>query len=88
MNRPLFAAVLVACSSVTALALARDVTFDQLPPAVQATVSRETQGGTIMEIELDDGQGVVTYEVEYSAAGAKYELDIAADGKLLRRQPD
>lgn len=88
MQHTVFTAFLLAASSVSSLALARDITFDQLPAAVQATVSRETQGGTITDIELEDGQGVVTYEVEYVAAGAKYELDIAANGKLLRRQAD
>jgi uncharacterized membrane protein YkoI len=77
-----------ACLALTSPVLAKDIDFTQLPQAVQATVTRETQGGTITDIELDDGQGVVTYEIEYVTGDAKYELDIAADGRLLRRTLD
>lgn len=88
MKRTLFTSLLLAGTTLTSLALARDITFDQLPPAVQATATRETQGGTITDIEADEGQGVITYEIEYVLRGTKYELDIAPDGTLLRRQLD
>jgi uncharacterized membrane protein YkoI len=77
-----------ACSAMASTAFAKDISFEQLPPAVQATVTRETQGGTITDIELEDGQGVVTYEVEYTSGGTKYELEVAASGRLLRRTLD
>jgi uncharacterized membrane protein YkoI len=66
----------------------QDVTLEQLPPAVKATVERETQGGQITEIEREDEQGRVIYEVEFTSGGKEYELDIAEDGKLLERRLD
>jgi hypothetical protein len=66
----------------------QDVTIDQLPPAVRATVERETTGGQITDIERDHEQGKVIYEVEFTSGGKEYELDIAEDGKLLERRLD
>jgi hypothetical protein len=65
-----------------------DVSVDQLPPPVRATVERETQGGRITELERDQEQGQTIYEVEFSLDGKKYELDVAADGTLLERRLD
>lgn len=79
---------IAACSAFSSTALAKDIPFEQLPHAVQVTATRETQGGTITDVELEDGQGVVTYEVEYLSGGTKYELEIAANGRLLRRALD
>ena len=78
----------VAAATATSLAAASPVTFQQLPAPVQATVTREIQGGTIHEIELDNKRGVVTYEVEFYLAKVKYELEVAADGTLLGRKLD
>jgi hypothetical protein len=66
----------------------QDVPLEQLPAPVRATVERETKGGKITEIELDTEQGQTIYEVEFVLDGKKYELDIATDGKLLRRHLD
>ena len=66
----------------------QDVSLDKLPPAVRATVERETKGGQITEIELDREQGKVVYEVEFKANGKKWEIEIAEDGTLLERRED
>jgi len=78
----------VACLCFASAALAEQLAFSQLPPKVQATVQRETRGGTLREIERDNEAGVIIYEVEYVLAGTQYELDIAEDGTLLRRKLD
>lgn len=71
------------------LALAgQDVTLDQLPEAVRATVDRETRGGKITDMERDTERGQTIYEVEFVLDGKEYELDIAPDGKLLERRLD
>jgi hypothetical protein len=73
----------------TSLCLAgQDVTLDQLPAPVRATVDRETKGGQITDIESDRERGQAIYEVEFVLDGKEYELDIAADGKLLERRLD
>jgi len=66
----------------------QDVTLEQLPPAVRATVDQETKGGVIKDIERDDKAGQVTYEVEFTLDGKAYELDIAEDGKVIQKRLD
>jgi len=66
----------------------QDVTIDQLPEAVRATVDRETKGAQITDIERDAERGQTIYEVEFVLDGKEYELDVAADGKLLERRLD
>jgi hypothetical protein len=78
----------VAAMTVTSLAAAQPIKFQQLPAPVQATVTREIQGGTIHEIELENKRGIVSYEIEFYLANVKYELDVAADGTLLGRKVD
>ena len=66
----------------------QDVTIDQLPEPVRATVDRETKGAQITDIERDAERGQTIYEVEFVLDGKEYELDVAADGKLLERRLD
>ena len=60
-----------------------DVKLDELPPAVKQTVERETKGATVKEIERDEEDGKIVYEVEYTKAGNRYELHVGATGKVL-----
>lgn len=66
----------------------KDLTLQQLPPAVRATVERETKGGQIKDIEQDHEAGRLIYEVEFTLNGQEHELDIAEDGTLLERRLD
>ncbi len=89
MRSLLTIAMLQAALVVPALAYAgQDLTLDQLPPAVRATVERETKGGQVTDIELDTELGKKIYEVEFSVEGKEWELDIAEDGALLERRLD
>lgn len=89
MRALLTATVLQAAVLVPALAYAgQDVTLEQLPATVRATVEKETQGGKVTDIEKDHERGQVIYEVEFTLDGKEWELDIAEDGKLLERRPD
>ena len=60
-----------------------DVKLDELPPAVKQTVERETKGAVVKEIERDDEDGKIVYEVEYTKAGTRYEMHVGATGKVL-----
>ena len=60
----------------------------ELPAPVRATVQREVKQGTITDIEKDQENGNVVYEVEFTDAGKNWEIDIAPDGKLLQRHVD
>jgi uncharacterized membrane protein YkoI len=75
------------CASAPVLAN-DDVKLEQLPPEVKETVARETKGGTVQEIDRDEEQGQTVFEVEYTKDGARWELDVASDGKVLRRHRD
>lgn len=76
--------------SITVTAAAgKDLPLESLPEPVRATVQRETQGGTITEIELEQKHdGSSYYEVEFSTSGGKYEIHVALDGKLILRKAD
>lgn len=58
------------------------------PAAVQKTLQREANGGTINEVdkELDDGKTI--YEVDVKIDGKNYELTVAENGTLLGKVLD
>jgi uncharacterized membrane protein YkoI len=62
--------------------------IDELPPAVRATVERETTGGQIEEIERESKDGRVVYEVEFTRDGLEIELEVAEDGTVLEREEE
>jgi len=67
----------------------KDVPLESVPVPVRATIDRETAGGVIDEIELDTSKdGETVYEVEFHLDGVKYEIEVAADGTLLKRSLD
>jgi hypothetical protein len=66
----------------------RDMKLEELPAPVRSTVQREVKKGTITDIENDQENGNVVYEVEFIDAGKNWEIDIAPDGKLLKRHED
>jgi len=73
----------------TSSALANDeIRFEDLPAAVRATAEREIGDGQVTDVERDTKHGVTEYEVEFVQDSVKYELDIAPDGTLLRRERD
>lgn len=60
----------------------------QLPPAVQASVERELPGfliKTTRKFETSDINGVPYYEVEAERGKESYNLQIAEDGKVLKK---
>ena len=62
--------------------------LEELPAPVRATVQREVKQGAITDIEKDQENGNVVYEVEWTDAGKNWEIDVAPDGKLLKRHED
>jgi uncharacterized membrane protein YkoI len=65
-----------------------EVTLDEAPAAVQATILKHAQGGTIEEIERETEDGQVVYEAEVEINGKEYEIEVAADGTLLEIEED
>jgi uncharacterized membrane protein YkoI len=77
------------CLPATVLADDEDVTLEELPEPARQTALREVKDGIITDIERETERGATVYEVEFvEKDGKKFELDIGADGTLLRRHRD
>jgi len=63
-----------------------EITLDQAPAAVQATIKAEAQGGTIKEIERETENGKTVYEAEVIINGQEFEIEVAPDGTLLGKE--
>ena len=64
----------------------QEVTLDQVPPAVKATILKEAAGAKITEIERETEHGETVYEAEFSRNGREIEIKVAPDGTLLGRE--
>jgi hypothetical protein len=64
----------------------RRVMLEEIPAAVQATVKRETAGGTVKEVEEKLQDGTKTYEIDILRGDYAIEVDIDANGKVLERE--
>jgi len=65
----------------------KDVTIDQVPEAVKATILKEAGDNKIEEIEevSQDGK-VIYYEAEWKTGGKEIEIKVDPNGKLLSRE--
>jgi len=73
------AAVLVGCSHE------QKVTMSDLPPAVKATLDRETFGGKVTELEKEKKDGKVVYSADAVVNGQAWDIVIGEDGKLVSK---
>ncbi|NQT87413.1 PepSY-like domain-containing protein [bacterium] len=64
------------------------VSIDQVPAAVKATILKEAAGAKIEEIEKETKGGKTVYEAEFVVGGKEVEIEVAPDGKLLKREVD
>ncbi len=64
------------------------LSLEQVPEPVKATILKQSQGGKIEEIELENENGKTIYEAEIIIDGKEYELKISPDGKLLSKELD
>jgi len=63
----------------------RGTQLEETPAAVQETVKKEAQGGTITDIDKELRDGRVVYEIEIRQnPGRKYEIHVAENGTILR----
>ena len=63
-----------------------EVSLEQVPAAVKATILKEAKGGTIQEIERETKHGKTVYEAEVIIQGKEIEIKIAPDGRVLKRE--
>ena len=77
-----FVALTATISTSTAFAAEHKVDRAQLPPAVAATIDRETQGATIKGYSTERENGKKVYEAETLFNGHTRDIQIAEDGTL------
>lgn len=76
-------------AAITVLANDKDeeeVSIDQVPAAVKATILKEAKGGTLQEIERETKGGKTVYEAEVIIQGKEIEIKIAPDGTVIGRE--
>ena len=65
----------------------KEVTIDQLPKAVKATVQRETKGKNIASItKSTDSSGAAVYEIKVLDGTKATTIGVANDGKVTARK--
>ena len=65
----------------------KDVTIDQVPAAVKATIEKEAGDNKIEEIEeVSKDRKVVYYEAEWKTGGKEIEIKVDPSGKLLSKE--
>jgi len=78
-------AVIVAVLVLCGVGSGEDDEFSGVPQAVRATIERETKGFEIDDIDRDNDDGKVVYEVEAeSTDGRRTEFVVAQDGSLIK----
>jgi hypothetical protein len=61
------------------------IALAQLPPAVKATIERESKGGSVKETEKSTEGGKTMYAAEIVVNGEEQEVRIAEDGTVIER---
>ena len=62
--------------------------WDQVPPAVQKTLTDEAKGQTIDTVDKEDHSGKIIYEADVKLNDKNYEIKVAEDGTLLVKKLD
>ncbi|MBN2559608.1 MAG: PepSY-like domain-containing protein [Phycisphaerae bacterium] len=70
----------------TLLEREEEVSLDEVPAAVKATILKEAKGAAITEVERESSKGKTFYEAEWVEGGKEVEIKVAADGTLLGRE--
>ncbi len=65
-----------------------EVSIKDVPKAVRATILKHARKGKVEEITKETEDGKVIYDVEIEVGDKEYELEIAANGKLLEKELD
>jgi uncharacterized membrane protein YkoI len=74
--------ILVFCTAI-AMAGEKRLNYKDLPPDVQKTAQRESQGATVRGYSKDVENGKIEYEVEMIVGGKSRDVSIDPSGKVL-----
>jgi hypothetical protein len=64
------------------------VKWDQVPAAVQKTLTAEARGQTIETVDKEERDGKVVYEADVKLDGKNYEILVDPDGTLIAKKLD
>ena len=64
----------------------KEVKFEEIPPAAQATIQSHTSGGTIESISCEKEDGEHFYKVEYTKNGREFELEVDDKGNVMETE--
>jgi uncharacterized membrane protein YkoI len=65
-----------------------EVSIEEVPAAVKATIDAEAEAGTIEEIEMETENGQTVYEADVIIDGQEIEIRVAPDGTLLGKETE
>lgn len=73
------------CMGMSLIATAADTKINKsdLPPAVQKTAEKQSQGSTVRGYSKDKEDGKLEYEVQMTSNGHSKDVTIAPDGQLM-----
>src|SRR5476651_1235427 len=64
------------------------VSFDQAPAAVKATLTKESNGAKIADVDKETDEGKTIYEADAMIGDKNYEIKVAEDGSLISKKID
>jgi hypothetical protein len=62
------------------------ISLDQVPEAVKATFAKESDGAELKDVEKETKENRTAYEAKANIKGDEYEIKIAEDGKLIKKE--
>jgi len=65
-----------------------EVSIEEVPAAVKATLLAEAKGGAIEEIEMENENDRTVYEADLVIDGQEFEVQVAPDGTLLGKETE
>jgi len=83
-NLALAAGLSAALATAWAEEEGKEVTIDEVPAAVNATILAQANGAKIKEVEVETKHGKQVYEAEFDSNGATVKVTVDAAGVLLK----
>jgi len=86
----LFLAFLVGCNcpNEAGTDCEKEIALSEVPEPVLAAAKAAVPGITLCEAEVEVEDGKTTYEVEGTANGKEYEIEVTPEGKVIKTEED
>ena len=80
--------LMIAPASRAASEHEEEVSLEQVPQVVKATIQKEAAGAKIIEVEREIRLGRTIYEAEFIRDGKEIEIEVALDGTLIKTETE